>query len=81
MPRVGGPHPYVAARATIWTGTNPKAARRAQDGAVSRARRGPLIVPDDEVEHSHEPKPSPLEASASAGDWQRRSLERWVTWL
>ena len=48
---------------------------------MSRASRGPLIAPDDEVEHSHEPKPSPLEASASVGARQRRSPERWLTWL
>jgi hypothetical protein len=43
---------------------------------VRRASLGPLIVPDDDVEHSHEPRPSPLEESASAERWQRRSAER-----
>jgi hypothetical protein len=40
-----------------------------------------VIEPDEAVEHSHEPNPSPLVERASAGVWQRRSPERWLIWL
>jgi hypothetical protein len=40
-----------------------------------------VIEPDEAVEQTQDPRPSPLEDSASVGLVQRRSPERWLTWL